>query len=267
MVKSAVVLSIGAVALLMMMPTLALAAPVARAAGSTLPFFTVTNSSSSNWAGYAVTGAKNSVTFVNGSWTQPTATGCVAGKQQYASFWVGIDGYNSNSVEQTGTDSDCNGATATYYAWFEFYPNPSHTITTVPIHAGDVIYAQVSFSSTTLKFTVTLKDVTTSKSFTTSHAVRNAQRSSAEWIAEAPSSIGVLPLADFGTVHFGFQNTALAATNSATVGGTTGVIGSFSTVVSIKMTGAHNSALVKAVTSALSTDGTSFNDTWKAAGP
>ena len=47
-------------------------------------------------------------TDVKGSWTQPTAT--CTNKTAYSSFWVGLDGYNSNSVEQIGTDSD-------YRAW------------------------------------------------------------------------------------------------------------------------------------------------------
>ena len=221
--------------------------------------------SSSNWAGYAVTGARGSVTFVNGSWVVPSVTGCSSTSSSYSSFWVGIDGYSSSSVEQTGTDSDCSGATPSYYAWYEFYPKPSHLISSLTIHPGDVIYAQVSFAAS--KFTCTIKDVTTAKSFTTFATVK-AQRTSAEWIAEAPSSSGgVLPLADFGTVGFGFDNTSLPATNSATVSGTTGLLGSFSTAIAINMVGVHSASLTKASTSAISTDKTSFTVTWKAAGP
>lgn len=259
---------------------LVMIAPAATAGGavfaslsapSSVPFFLThggashASTTSTNWAGYAVTGSKGSVSFVNGSWIQPTATKCTSGKHQYASFWVGIDGYSSSTVEQTGTDSDCNGATAVYYAWYEFYPHPSITISTVPIASGDTVYASVTFSSP--NFTVFLKDISTGKSFTKSSSVSTAQRTSAEWIAEAPSSGGVLPLADFGTIHFGVDSTSVAATNSATVGGTTGYIGSFSTAVSINMVGAHKKTLVKATTSAISTDLSSFSVTWKAAGP
>src|SRR5215467_10329831 len=70
---------------------------------------------STNWSGYAVTGAN--VTDVQGSWIVPTVL-CPGGSQ-YSSFWVGIDGFNSGSVEQTGTDSDCQNGVPTYYAWFE----------------------------------------------------------------------------------------------------------------------------------------------------
>ena len=41
---------------------------------------------------------------------------------QYASFWVGLDGFTSSSVEQTGTDSDCSGRTPDYYGWYEMFP-------------------------------------------------------------------------------------------------------------------------------------------------
>src|SRR5208282_1862477 len=36
-----------------------------------------------------------------------------------SSEWVGIDGWSSDTVEQTGTDADCNGKTPFYYVWYE----------------------------------------------------------------------------------------------------------------------------------------------------
>jgi hypothetical protein len=261
----------GTMALMLALPAMAGATPLAVTAA---PFFVnhggatlYSSTTSSNWAGYAVTGAKGTVTDVKGSWTQPSVK-CTGTRTQYAAFWVGIDGYNSNSVEQTGTDSDCAAGTPSLYAWYEFYPKPSHLIPALTIHVGDVISAQVSYSSSTSKFTATITDLTTAKTFTISAAVKAAARSSAEWIAEAPSSsTGVLPLANFGTVNFGMDNTSVNNTNDATVGSSTGDIGSFSTAVSINMIGVRSSSLTKAATSALSTDGTSFSVTWKAAGP
>src|SRR5262249_45222375 len=58
---------------------------------------------SRTWGGYAVTGATGSATDFQGSWIVPAVT-CSGGPNQYASMWVGIDGFNSNTVEQTGTD-------------------------------------------------------------------------------------------------------------------------------------------------------------------
>lgn len=222
------------------------------------------SASSLNWAGYAVTAAAGSVSDVKGSWVVPSIQGSCPSTNQYSSFWVGIDGFNSNTVEQTGTDSDCQGGAPRYYAWYEFYPHPSKLISGLAVHPGDVISAEVVYSGS---FTVAIRDVTTGASFSASAHVKSAQRSSAEWIAEAPSSSGgILPLADFGTVSFGADTTGVASTCTATVGGVSGAIGSFgSSVQSITMV--TSSGAVKASPSSLSSDGTSFSVTWKSSGP
>ena len=81
---------------------------------------------STNWSGYAAT--TGTYTSVSASWTQPAGT-CSRG-DQYAAFWVGLDGYTSSSVEQTGSEVDCVGRTAEYYAWYEMYPVPRRTTPT-----------------------------------------------------------------------------------------------------------------------------------------
>ena len=55
---------------------------------------------STNWSGYADTGS--SFSKVSSSWTEPSVT-CSGRATQLAAFWVGIDGYSSDSVEQDGT--------------------------------------------------------------------------------------------------------------------------------------------------------------------
>ena len=223
-----------------------------------------TTAQSTNWAGWAVTGPKGSVTDVKGSWVVPSIQGSCPASNQYSSFWIGIDGYSSSSVEQTGTDSDCQGGSATYYAWYEFYPHPSFLISSVSVSPGDVISAEVKYASG--KFTLHLTDVTTGASFSKSSKV-SAARTSAEWIAEAPSSSGgILPLANFGTVRFGSDATSVTSTGTATVSGTTAAIGGFTNTVSINMVNKAGTA-TKAATGALTPDGTSFNVTWKSAGP
>ena len=219
--------------------------------------------SSTNWAGYAVTGPSGSVSWVNGSWIQPTAT-CPARGVQYAAFWVGIDGFSSSTVEQTGTDSDCSHGTALYYAWYEFYPAFPVTITAVTIHPGDVISAEVHYVNSSVGFRILLDDVTTGLSYSHAAKVASAVRTSAEWIGEAPSSSKVLPLANFGTVKFGTDATAVLGTDTATISGTTGAIGSFSSssVNRINMV-TSSGTITKAATSVLTPDGTSFNITWK----
>lgn len=220
---------------------------------------------STNWSGYAVTGSTGSVTDAKGSWKVPSIVGTCPSTNQYSSFWVGIDGFNSGTVEQTGTDSDCQNGTPTYYAWYEFYPHPSFIISGITVHPGDTISAEVIYSGG--RFTTTITDTTNGQSFSTSAKVHSAQRSSAEWIAEAPSSSGgILPLADFGTAYFGTDNTGIASTNYATINGVTGTIGSFgSSVQTITMV--SNSGATKAQPSSLSSDGTSFSVKWVSAGP
>jgi hypothetical protein len=218
-------------------------------------------STSTNWSGYAVLGT--SFTSAKGSWKVPTAT-CTTG-DQYAAFWVGIDGYQSNSdtVEQTGTDSDCDGKNPSYYAWYEFYPKGSFNIGSLTIKPGDEMSASVTYNGS--EFTITIEDVTTGKSFSKSATVASAKRSSAEWIAEAPcctASDGILPLADFGTVLFGKDSTGVSTTDNATDSTTNGDIGSFSSIEQINM--AKKNGTKEATTSALSSDGTSFSVVWLA---
>src|SRR5579862_3180624 len=97
---------------------------------------------STNWSGYA--GTTGRYTSVSASWTQPAGT-CSSG-DQYAAFWVGLDGYNSSTVEQTGSEVDCIGSTAEYYAWYEMYPGPSQDYTNV-VRPGDQFTATVTYVS------------------------------------------------------------------------------------------------------------------------
>jgi hypothetical protein len=150
---------------------------------------------SSNWSGYAVTAGAGAVSAVSAAWTVPTASGPTQG---YEASWVGIDGLNSGSVEQIGTESDFVGGQAQYYAWYEMYPSPALTIAQ-PIKPGDEITASVSYA--TSGFTLTIDAAGWSKPFTTT-VQASAQRSSAEWVVEAPSSNGVLPLANVGSATF-----------------------------------------------------------------
>jgi hypothetical protein len=205
--------------------------------------------------GICVYGAK-------GSWTVPTVN-CSKTPSTYSSFWVGIDGYSSSTVEQTGTDSDCSGSTPRYYAWYEFYPAGSVLISSVPVSPGNKLSASVTYSGT--EFTISITNVTTGKTFSKSSRVSGARRTSAEWIAEAPcctGSGGILPLADFGTVDFGSDYTGVSGTNDATDGAISGPISEFgSSVFSITMVSSGGAN--EAVPSALTADGTSFDVVWE----
>ena len=221
---------------------------------------------SGNWSGYAVTGAKGSVTDVKASWVVPAIQGTCPATAQYASFWVGIDGFTSNTVEQIGTDSDCVNGAPVYYAWYEFYPHFSYTIG-VAVKPNDIVSAEVKATGKG-EFTVTLTNETTTATFSHSEKVPSANQVSAEWVAEAPYSGGVLPLADFNTVTFGSDYTAQPITCFATIGNVTGPIGTTSfSPNTYDITMDTSSGVIKAKPSVLSTDGTSFSIAWLNAGP
>lgn len=218
-------------------------------------FNNVTVSTSTNWSGYAVTGS--SFTNAKGTWVVP-AVNCSKTPNTYAAFWVGIDGWNSNTVEQTGTDSDCSGASPSYYAWYEFYPKYSYSVSSVPVAPGNVMSAEVVYNGS--EFTTTITNETTGKSFSISERVNKAKRSSAEWIAEAPCCTnggGILPLADFSSMSFGS-----GATDTATDSSTSGVISKFGSGVNESVMVNGSTGANEAVPSSLGSDGSSFSVTW-----
>src|SRR5919197_4952833 len=128
------------------------------------PRIRVGPNTSQNWSGYAVTGPTGAVSHVTGSWVVPAVT-CATGETSYAAFWIGIDGDSSNTVEQIGTDSDCQDGVPTYYAWFEFFPFRPRFITTVPVAPGDVIAAEVTYHASTGKFELLIVNATRGSSF------------------------------------------------------------------------------------------------------
>jgi hypothetical protein len=193
----------------------------------------IQSTTSSNWSGYAIATANGAVTAVSGSWKVPSVSGTSTG---YAAEWVGIDGYSSSTVEQIGTESDSPSGSGSDYAWYEMYPSGSVTINTAKstttdksvsatVDAGDSISASVTYIGNN-EFGLTITDTTQDWTYTTDQSMGSsgrfggssaAERSSAEWIVEAPSSgFGILPLADFGSVSF--------AGASATIDGVTGPI-------------------------------------------
>jgi hypothetical protein len=177
----------------------ALAAGSMRAPGSyrSAPNHKIGHSTSTNWSGYADSGSR--YTSVSASWTQP-AVNCSLTPTGWSIFWVGLDGDTSNTVEQTGTEADCSSGRPVYSAWYEMYPKFPHNYANTVL-PGDHFIASVTTAGRG-SFTLTLTD-TRRWTQTTIASLKSARLSSAEVIAEAPSSGGgVLPLADFGSVGF-----------------------------------------------------------------
>jgi hypothetical protein len=214
---------------------------------------------SNNWSGYAAANSlnnpkKNSVSAVSGSWIVPTVVS--SGGDTYSSLWVGIDGYNSPTVEQIGTEHDFIGGVQQHYAWFEMYPGGSYLINGFPLNPGDVISASVVYSGNNI-FLMTLMNDTKKVSYTipTQYTKSStALRESAEWIVEAPYYNGILPLSNFVTAYmWGCM---------ATISGVTAPIGNSSWQnVGIEMTTSNGTS--KDITSTLLPDKGSFFVTWK----
>jgi Peptidase A4 family len=167
------------------------------------------------WNGYADTNsAGNTYSKVSAQWVQP-AMACTSSTST-AAFWVGLDGYSSDSVEQAGTLVECYESKASYYSWWEMYPTNSVEIVGDSVHAGDHITASVTRSGT--KYTLAVTDATTSgNSFSTTQTCSACANSSAEWIEEPTTSVGL-----------GRWTVTNATVKS---GSTTGVISTFPYVV------------------------------------
>jgi hypothetical protein len=210
-----------------------------------------TQLSSTNWSGYADTNTSgNTYSVVTGNWTQPTVT--CSGLEQLAAFWVGIDGLTSDSVEQDGTLAECYFGSLYYYTWWEMYPTNDIQVVGESLEPGDSISASVVRSGDS--YTLEVTDSThPANSFSTTQTCSDCANSSAEWIAEAPSSsAGVLPLADF---HSWTESGA-----TVTSGSTAGVI---STFPNDEITMVDSLGRVKAQPGPLNSSGNGFSVTWE----
>lgn len=219
-------------------------------------------SESTNWAGYSATAPGASFVDVKGTWIEPTVD-CASSGRSASGFWVGLGGLaGSTALEQVGTGAACPADGSWYPAWYEIVPAPPNPIG-IAINPGDTITGEVSADGTTI--TLRLDDLTTGQSFSTQQTVLHPDLSSAEWIAEAPSSCGplnpngctVMPLSNFGTIAF--------SAGSATVAGHTGPIADpiWSADV-IQLVAATGEPVAQV--SDLAPDGSSFDVTWQSTG-
>jgi len=198
-----------------------------------------------NWGGYVDTGT--TFNTVTATWTQPRGA-CDSRQTMDAAFWVGLDGYTSDTVEQTGTLLQCEGVLAIYYAWYEVYPGAMVTYSST-VEPGDSLTATVAYSDGA--YTMTLKDSTQGWTDTTT-ATGTYARSSAEVIVEAPSNlVAILPLASFGSVTF---------TGASVDGEPLNYSGFTSNQLDMESSG----GTLEESTSSLNSAGDSFTGTWDA---
>jgi hypothetical protein len=173
------------------------------------------NQDGGNWSGYVATGSGFDSASVN--WTEPQVS-CNSSNDLMAP-WVGIDGYGSQSVEQTGVQTDCSSGSPEYSAWYEMYPD-SPVFYNDPVSAGDQITSSVTTDGNG-NYTLTLSDTTQGWTETTPASYQGAN-ASAEAIIESPTAA----YPDFGSVNFSdfringqdagqYDPTALDASNSS----------------------------------------------------
>lgn len=196
------------------------------ACGAVLPASASAASVSANWAGYVALPkptAKKTFKSVSGTWTVP-AVSCSAGHEAFSVVWVGLGGYDetSNGLEQIGTEADCSpSGRALYSSWYELIPAGAVTVP-LAVKPGDEVTASVTVKGRVA--TLRLRDLTSGARYSVTRRVKHLDRTSADWIVEAPSSCSganscqTLPLSDFNAVAFS------AAT--ATLGGVTAPIDS-----------------------------------------
>jgi hypothetical protein len=184
----------------------------------------VTSFTSPNWAGWMDLAAKDvQLSKVTARFEVPTTTCPVAKAASY--FWVGLDGWTDQTVEQAGVGAYCivhSGSTykPEYFDWYEMYPNKP--IEEFAVEPGDAIVATVSYDAATAKYSLQVTDKSRSgASFRVSRACPSGStcdRASAEVITEDPGGgpANAQYLADFHTVAFSH---AQVTSGNGTVGG------------------------------------------------
>ena len=165
-----------------------------------------TAASSNNWSAFAVTDAKGTFTandsYVYAEWNVPAVGVENCNYRPYmSSQWIGFDGaFVSGDVLQAGTEVD--GCSSTYSAWYEWYtsgctvnsssqPCYSYNLS-LPIHPGDLVVAEVWYTTSAPHGHAYMYDYTTQQSASVafnqpSSASANYVGNSVEWVVERPN--------------------------------------------------------------------------------
>ena len=162
---------------------------------------------SRNWAGYITYASSERTDFdsVKATWVQPAVT-CPK-ENAWTVFWIGLDGWWDDTVEQGGTSAQCIDGVPQYESWWEMYPTVAIT-TVFAVNPGDKITASVVYKSSTSTYVIVVTDVTTGKTFTKDEQCASdlkCDRSSADVITEDVgkfSGDSYFPLADYKTMKY-----------------------------------------------------------------
>ncbi|WP_051967502.1 G1 family glutamic endopeptidase [Kitasatospora mediocidica] len=132
------------------------------------------------WGGYVAQGS--GFQSISGSWTMPQIQ-CNTSNDLFAP-WVGIDGYGSQTVEQTGVQADCSSGSPVLSGWYEMYPAPPQFFND-PVSAGDSFTGTVTTDGSGT-YSLALTDNTQGWTENTQQQL-DAQNVSAEAVIESPS--------------------------------------------------------------------------------
>src|ERR1035437_9054840 len=174
-----------------------------------------------NWAGYVDTGGTFSA--VSAKWVVPTAT-CSGTSALEAAQWVGIDGFNSSTVEQDGTETSCAGSAPQYSAWYEMFGDASVnggymvTLSTSLYHVSPGNSMTASVLTSGGQWTLKVVDNTAGWTFSTVITSSAPAAVSAEVITESPDecsgSCSEASLANFGAVTI--TNASITSSSTGT---------------------------------------------------
>jgi hypothetical protein len=210
------------------------------------------------WSGYVdVAHANVKLRYVASNFTVP-AVRCTSATSK-ASFWVGLDGYGTNTVEQVGISTDCYlniaGVPIPFYqSWWEMFPGGTQYVNNV--RPGDQITASVYYNYGTGVYSLAVNDKTSSGgSFTVQKRCpsgHTCQNTTAEAILEANNGTA---LSNFTPVTF--FNSAVTSRN-----GTHGAFGNANlwNLAEPVMTGSNGQPLANV--SPLSNHGGNFRITY-----
>lgn len=191
-----------------------------------------TYSNTSNWAGFV---NNQPATSASGMWYVPKVSAPSSYRPASGCQWVGVGGYGTQTLVQTGTEGKVSSSGSTsYYLWYELigtnYQTPYQVkLDNISCNPGDEICCSVDISINGSNMTASffLENFTTnmSTSFSITVTQFNNVPNSAEWIAEAPLISGITanyPLtSDIGSTvkAVQFENGTYQSSNTGTVYG------------------------------------------------
>lgn len=205
---------------------------------------TVKGSNSQDWGGYVVYAGTTTVTVAAGSWVVPniTTTCGLSRTTQEAQLWTGLGGWNATGSEEAGVTLECLHGQASYQTFYAYYQNGTvvdgSDFGEVTIHPGNDVSVVVQYVPTDqMEFTLT--DNSTGKTQTITLVLVPSQVSldSADWLLGTLANESYrYPLPpDMGSLHSGYDWTGNDATDRATIGGSSGALGSWGTIFNVTL--------------------------------